>query len=887
MKKIFISLFLGLILLCQSVVVPGVLAEDYSMDEQDINLLMALGLLKGDVTGDLRLEDSLLRSEYTAMILRLMGFGNLEDQTSVQSSFTDVSDTHWAKAYIQFAKGINLVEGVGENLFEPDRKVNRDEAIKIMVSALGYGEVAELEGGFPSGYEKQAAKLGLLKNTDYSSEFTREDACRLMINSLRVDVMDDLGNVVSGQDVLKKYLDIEIFEGYITGTEEIYAQRKVNEGHIEIDNVMYKNSHNTTDELFGCFVEFYLHSDGTNETVCYIEVIEDDSRLEITSDNILPQTNLETFCYIDEDDDEESVDLTENLVIYYNGMRIGSADMDASLLIPEQGNVILCSSSGGKEYDMAIVYDYRTVKVDYADESAIYDIYKNHINLNIADDITIIRDGSKIELSELVKGDVIAVAESFDKERVKILADFTTVSGNISQVKKSGNGSDIYVIVTEDDILELEVAASFTEAMENGLAENWFEPDRRILSFDIDAFGRIADVSLADDTTANTDSLQYGYLIETNLTGTMGGEALIKILTADNRFKVFSVPVNKKVLFGRDSGIGYVENTVTSEVLVDTLGGSGSTERQIIKYRADSHGVLKEIYLAADYVDVEVISEDVPNSFHTYRQGVLTQRYYMDDSTVVFSIPENAVYEDVMSAGGYKNFFSEGWGKYCTLYDVDNGHVGAVVINNAVAITYGSPERGYEMILNYASSPVFLINKVLTEMTDDGDIFVTMEGYQNGKLMSVNISRDLSDDAYNMSLLRSGAVIQYEKNSNAKSWAMTADDVEQMVVFEQVFDFEAENSSGIRWDHDIIIDDNPDILTLWGTLEKIDPAYCSVMVEENNKQESYAMQIMNNAVFFKYDNVEKIFEPITRYELAEGQQIYIAKQSSGQVFVIY
>lgn len=887
MKKIFISLFLSLILLCQTVAVPGVFAENGTVDQQDIDLLMALGLLKGDTSGDLRLGDSLLRSEYTAMILRFMGFGSLEEQTSEKSSFVDVPDDHWAKRYIQFAKDMKLVEGVGDNIFEPNRNVTRDEAIKIMVTALGYGEIAELEGGFPSGYEKQAAKLGLLKQASYNSAFTREDACRLMLNALSVDVVDGVGNVVRGRDALSEYLDVEIYEGYVTGTSAISVNRDVSTGYIEIDNVMYKNNYNTADELFGCFVEFYLHSDGTNETVYYIEVVDNGKRIEVTSDKILPETDLEEFYYIDEDDDADSARLTENLVIYYNGLRISSVDMDASLLIPEQGSVTLCSSNGNKEYDMAIVYDYRTVKINYIDDSAIYDVYKKHVDLDIAEDVTVIRNGVKIELSDLQKGDVIAVAESYDKERVKILADFTTVTGNISHIKKNGSGSDIYTIETEEETFEFEIAKSYIDAMEAGLAENLFEPDSRVLTFDIDAFGKIADVRFADESAENTDNLKYGYLVETAQTGALGGEAYIKILTVGNRFKIFTVPMNKKVLLGRDSGIGYVENNVSPEALVDALGGSGSAQRQLIKYREDGNGVLKEIYLAADYADPEVFSEDVPNSFQTYRQGVLAQKYYMDASTAVFSIPENGIYEDVMSAGGYKNFFSEGWGKYCTLYDVDNGHIGAVVINNAVAITYGSPERGYEMILSYGSSPIFLINSVLTEMTDNGDVFVTMEGYQNGKLTKVNIGKVLSDDPYNMSLLHPGAAIQYEMNSNAKSWAMTADEEEQMVVFEKVFDFEEDNGSSIRWNHDIVIDETPDILTFWGTIENIDPAYCSVLVEENDMRQSYVTQIMSNAVFFRYDSVNRKFEPVTQYELAEGQQVYVAKNSSGQVFVIY
>ena len=60
------------------------------------------------------------------------------------------------------------------------------------------------------------------------------------------------------------------------------------------------------------------------------------------------------------------------------------------------------------------------------------------------------------------------MAESYDKERVKILADFTTVTGNISHIKKNGSGSDIYTIETEEEayVAEEEATVEFEEAVE-------------------------------------------------------------------------------------------------------------------------------------------------------------------------------------------------------------------------------------------------------------------------------------------------------------------------------------------------------------------------------------------------------------------------------------
>ena len=886
MKKKILSIFLTIFLICQMFVIPGVSANQSPISEKETDLLVSLGLLKGDVNGDLRLGDSLLRSEYTALILRLMGFNEIEESNTGKSSFEDVPESHWAKEYIEFARSINLINGISETNFEPDRKVTRQEAIKILVAALGYGELAEHNGGYPYGYENLAAKLKLLKNEIAGDTFTRGAACRLLVNSLKVDIMDYTGKVVSGNTVLKSYLGIDMYSGYITGTPEVYAERKVFDGNIEIDGVNYKNLYKSDEELFGCKVEFYVKTANNDDTVYYIETLPDETRLEIDSENIISQTSLDNFHYTNEYDRAKSVNLSDNLIIFYNGKRVGTADVDKNLIIPKQGKVILCTSGNSTQYEVAIVQDYRTVNVEYATEDAIYDAFKNHVYLENADEYTITRGGKEIDATELKKGDVISVAESLDKKRINIIADYSEVTGSIYAIDKSRGGENIYVVNSDGNYIEAEASDSYLTAISNSLAENFLEIDNRLLSIKLDAFGKIAYIKLGDVAEGGLDGLQYGYLIDIRQTKDLDSQVRMKILTASNRFETISMPYGKRVVFGRPGGAGYIENSVPVKDLVTALTRNDVVRKQLIKYRTNDSGI-KEFYIVDSTQNSQYFSEDISNTFMAYRQGVLDQKYYMDSSTVVFSIPDNAIYEDVMSAGSYTKFFSEGWGKYCSLYDVENGRVGAVVLHDNVAITYDSPDRGYEMILSYGSSPIFFINKISKTFDDDGDSFVTMEGIQNGREMKVNISDEIAENLSNMQKLNYGSVIHYEMNANASSWAMTADEPQQMVVFEQIFDFEKENGSGIRWNHDIIINDNPDILTLWGTLDKIGAAYLSVTVEENNITDSYAMQIMNNAVFLKYDFDNRRFEPITQYALAEGQNVYIAKQSSSQVIVVY
>lgn len=888
MKKIYVSLFLAVFLLCQSIVLPGAFAAEYHIKDQDIELLMELDLLRGDDTGDLRLDDKLMRSEYTALIMRMMGYDDLVQNYAGNSLFEDVKEEHWARGYIQLAADLNLINGVGNKRFEPDREVNFNEALKIMVCALGYGPLAEKTGGFPGGYTKQAAKLGLLEKLSGSTVFLREDVCQLIINSLTVDIMDDLGTVRSGDDVLSRYLDIQVLKGFVTGTEGVYDKKEIKSGYIEIEGVEYELRSIPEEELYGCELKFYLYSkDGDNKTIYYYKVIENESRMELDEEDILNTTTLENLNYLDENDDEEAAQLAENTVIYYNGKKVGSAQKNKAILMPEEGSVILCDKEEDGVYDLVIVYDYRTVVVNYVNDSMIYDIYDNHVDLDKADSISVMRSGENIDVSELKPQDVISVAESLDGKRISIIADFEIAEGYIAQTTEEDDDIIYQFITSEGEELEIEAAKSYQDAVNAGFESRLLVPDARTLCISLDSFGNIAYAELADAGEQKVNTTRYGFLVEADRTGSLGGDVLLKILTADNRLEVFTLAANDKIYLGRNKAGSYVKDSVNTEVFLEAVGGKGSANRQLVQYRADENGNLTQFYLPAASGTPNVISEDISSSFFSYRQGVLAQQYYMDDETVVFSIPENAVYENVMSAGEYQDFFSEGSGKTCTLYDVDNGHVGAAVIHDTVSITYASADRGYEMILSYASSPVLFINDSTRRLGEDGELYMAIDGYRNGVAISANVSEELANDSENANQLKAGAVIHYENNDNSKSWAMTADEAEKMVVFEKVFDFNEDNGSGIRWNHDIIEDTTPDVLTLWGTLETVEPAFCSVAAETDGVLQSYAMQFMNNAVFLKYNQAKKEFQPITQYELAAGQRVYIIKQSSYQTIVVY
>lgn len=154
-----------------------VYAEGLSSDK--LNVLEAYKIFQGDETGALHLEEAITRAEFCKVICSALGYNDAGDD-GAESVYADVEPSHWAYSYIQCAKALQLIDGVGDTLFMPDEPILNQDVIKIIVTALGYEPKAAGLGGYPTGYAAVAAELGL----------TASKALILSENAIRGDVAD-------------------------------------------------------------------------------------------------------------------------------------------------------------------------------------------------------------------------------------------------------------------------------------------------------------------------------------------------------------------------------------------------------------------------------------------------------------------------------------------------------------------------------------------------------------------------------------------------------------------------------------------------------------------------------------------------------------------------
>ena len=159
--------------------------EDVEGDyEEAIDTLVALGVITGYEDGTFRPENIVTRAEMAKLIVEILGYGDLV--SGAKSNFADTQG-HWADAWIALAAGKGLVLGDGDGNFRPNDPVSYDEAITMIVRALGYtDDCNELKGmTWPTNFKVKASELDLLDGVkSLAGGADRGGVAQLLFNAL-------------------------------------------------------------------------------------------------------------------------------------------------------------------------------------------------------------------------------------------------------------------------------------------------------------------------------------------------------------------------------------------------------------------------------------------------------------------------------------------------------------------------------------------------------------------------------------------------------------------------------------------------------------------------------------------------------------------------------
>lgn len=276
-----------------------------------VEVLSALGIVAGYEDGSFGGDKVVTRAEMAAFIVREIGLANAAASAAANSSnFTDVGNgsADWAVGSINIATQKNIIVGRGDGTFDPNSTVNYQEAVKMLVCALGRDVVAVRNGGWPSGYLIAAATCGL---TDGITGVEATDGCNrgvvavLLYNALEIKLMEETaysGSAVQVEVTAKtllydylnvvKYDNAEIKATPTKGANKTAAGFATISGTYYRDNDYYYENGKTVenkkveigdtdpDAYFGDSVVIYMKDNGAAKTSTMLCIVPDHSAQE-------------------------------------------------------------------------------------------------------------------------------------------------------------------------------------------------------------------------------------------------------------------------------------------------------------------------------------------------------------------------------------------------------------------------------------------------------------------------------------------------------------------------------------------------------------------------------------------------------------------------------
>ena len=188
--------------------------------------LSALEIMVGDEEGNANLDKNMSRAEFAQLLTNILKYagktageedlGSFFDETIWQENFfgedanfdellypseeekvipgfvaefEDVSTAHWAYDAVNFVREIGIMNGTSATTFEPDGQVRTNEVIKCLMVMLGYKSIAEVNGGYPTGYLKFAQRLNLTYGAPAGEFCTRGAIAIILKNAMDANVL--------------------------------------------------------------------------------------------------------------------------------------------------------------------------------------------------------------------------------------------------------------------------------------------------------------------------------------------------------------------------------------------------------------------------------------------------------------------------------------------------------------------------------------------------------------------------------------------------------------------------------------------------------------------------------------------------------------------------
>lgn len=226
----------------------GATSFDSGAWDSSAETLREYGIVRGDQSGDLRLEDHSTRAELITILVRAINQEETAKLLMETASFTDTAD-HWASGYIAFAKQNGLTTGYPDGTFRPDAEVTVAETITFLTKLLDIESTSGLT--WPLDNLDAAVEAGLISADELS--FYTANANEKVDRGLAFYLSDTAFSTYilsNGKTIYQTYIDTDpptliVDPGYpdqttqdtvvLTGTVNDYDSLTINSVPLNVD----------------------------------------------------------------------------------------------------------------------------------------------------------------------------------------------------------------------------------------------------------------------------------------------------------------------------------------------------------------------------------------------------------------------------------------------------------------------------------------------------------------------------------------------------------------------------------------------------------------------------------------------------------------------------
>lgn len=744
----------------------NVIAEDGNNAAQPDNLsiLKKLEIIDSDFA--FSKDEYVTRGELAYVAAKLSGY---EEPVASGNIFPDVKAEDKYAGEIEALAISGIVSGKDDGTFASEQSIRTDEAVKILVSILGYTKRAEYYGGYPEGYMQAAAGINLFYGADSTSTLlTQESLEAIAVNSFEVEIPtfkgivgDDVEySVQKDKTLLSEYHNILADDGIISGNYfTCFEGRTVGEDSVYIDNFGEVLASGTNaDEYLGYEVTYYIKDfdDKDSCRLLHFDVTKQNTVQVINAGDLAKdEIALSHIAYYDENERVKKAKLSDDVKIVYNGVHERNVSLD--MLKPISGQITLIDADSDNKADTVMVENAVIAIADNVDVEN-FKLYTKHSDevYNLDPGVKKVRirnHNEEIDFKYINKNDVLAITKSLDESVLTITVSNKRISGAVVSVDedKAYIGEEEYKISSSYFILSAR--------------NDIYVPDIKVGlegTFYIDPYGELAYV-----TESGSDEWKYGFLLWMGKDETSDMSVRMKLFTEDK--KLLTYDTSEKFWLNI---AGERERAEDADAIMNSLCPGGVTQRQLVKIKLDAEGLIKEIETAAKAdvkkgYDTENFSLDYGITSIQHRFGALGTRYRVGGTTIVFTVPNDMSDYDnysIVDAGSLLESFVY---EKTAIYDADENKIAGVVVLYDMQGGGGLDVALYQTKLS-------IVDSVSKDIDANGDVTYRIYYYTDGVRKSNLVkSEDVENiysrywryDGITADKLNKGDIIQLRINS--------------------------------------------------------------------------------------------------------------------------